>query len=105
MAISSMRQLSAPGEGLVSRFELADGQQRRSISGIELRERLPSGTLHSPHFYMKLEKNRVVFEGRGHGHGVGFCQWGAKGQAEAGRSREEIIRHYFPGVELQVLDY
>jgi stage II sporulation protein D len=105
ISIRSVRQTSLPGTGLISRFELDAGKERPSVSGIELRDRLPSGTLHSPHFQIKLEKDRVVFDGRGHGHGVGFCQWGAKGQADAGRTSAEIIRHYFSGIELKDLGY
>jgi len=36
-------------------------------------------------------------DGRGFGHGVGLCQWGAEGKAEAGWSGEEILRYYYPG--------
>ena len=103
--IRSVRQTSPTGTGVISRFELDAGKERPSVSGIELRDRLPPGTLHSPHFQINLEKDRVLFDGRGHGHGVGFCQWGAKGQAEAGRTSAEIIRHYFSGIELKDLGY
>ena len=103
--IRAVHQTTEPGLGAISRFEFDTGNQRPSVSGVELRDRLPSGTLFSPHFRIKLETDRVVFEGRGHGHGVGFCQWGAKGQAEAGRSSIEIVRHYYPGAELTDLGY
>lgn len=36
-------------------------------------------------------------EGGGLGHGVGMCQWGARGMALAGRSSEDILAFYFPG--------
>ncbi|MBN2566383.1 MAG: SpoIID/LytB domain-containing protein [Candidatus Eisenbacteria bacterium] len=39
-------------------------------------------------------------EGRGYGHGVGMCQHGAIGMARAGYGFEEILRHYYKGVEL-----
>jgi stage II sporulation protein D len=104
-SIRAIHQEVAPGVGLVSQFKIDDGQKSHSVNGVELRERLPPGKLSSPHFFMKLEKDRVVFEGRGHGHGVGFCQWGAKGQAEAGRDCLEIVRHYYPGVEISELNY
>lgn len=45
--------------------------------------------------------HRIVFtEGRGLGHGMGLCQYGADGQARAGRSAAQILRHYFPGSQL-----
>lgn len=43
----------------------------------------------------------VKFVGRGYGHGVGMCQWGAKGWAEEGRSAEEIVKSFFPGVVIE----
>jgi stage II sporulation protein D len=39
----------------------------------------------------------VVATGRGFGHGVGFCQWGAIGRARAGQSYAAILSTYFPG--------
>ncbi|MCB4756224.1 MAG: SpoIID/LytB domain-containing protein [Elusimicrobia bacterium] len=41
-------------------------------------------------------RNGYEFSGRGWGHGVGMCQWGAKGQAERGRSYVEILKYYYP---------
>ena len=38
--------------------------------------------------------------GRGYGHGVGMCQWGAQYLATHGKTGEEILRYYYPGVEL-----
>jgi len=42
-----------------------------------------------------------VFYGRGSGHGVGMCQWGAKGMAEQGYSFEEILQFYYPGTKIE----
>ena len=41
-----------------------------------------------------------VVSGRGWGHGVGMSQYGALGFANEGRSYEEILRHFYTGVEL-----
>ena len=41
-----------------------------------------------------------VIEGRGYGHNVGMSQYGAKGMAEAGFTYDQIIKHYFTGVEI-----
>lgn len=84
-------------------FVLSDGARTVEVSAAELRRRLPAGILHSPHFTMRKEGGWFVFEGQGHGHGVGLCQWGARGQAQAGRNCLEILRHYYPGVELVAL--
>ncbi|CAA9270566.1 MAG: hypothetical protein AVDCRST_MAG77-3182 [uncultured Chloroflexi bacterium] len=43
----------------------------------------------------------LVFEGQGWGHGVGLCQWGARGRALAGQSAEQIVAAYYAGTTVQ----
>lgn len=44
---------------------------------------------------------RLVIDGRGAGHGVGMCQWGAVGRARAGQRYGEILAAYFQGTALE----
>jgi SpoIID/LytB domain protein len=44
-----------------------------------------------------------AFKGGGWGHGVGMCQTGAIGRAEAGQDYRAILRHYFNGAEVSVI--
>ncbi len=37
-----------------------------------------------------------VIKGRGNGHGIGMCLWGAVGRAKAGKSFRAILHTYFP---------
>jgi stage II sporulation protein D len=41
-----------------------------------------------------------TFTGHGLGHGVGMCQWGARGRADAGMGAAQILTAYFPGTAL-----
>ncbi|HEX8567360.1 MAG TPA: SpoIID/LytB domain-containing protein [Pyrinomonadaceae bacterium] len=41
-----------------------------------------------------------TFTGRGWGHGVGMCQYGAYGMAKMGIKYDRIIKHYYSGVDL-----
>ena len=43
------------------------------------------------------------FSGRGFGHGVGLCQWGASAMGNRGYSAEQILGFYYPGAELTKL--
>lgn len=43
----------------------------------------------------------TVFTGRGWGHGVGMSQNGAKGMADLGYSYEQILKHYYTGIEIK----
>ena len=54
-------------------------------------------TLPSGQFLVQTRRKDVVFEGRGFGHRVGMCQWGAKAQAEAGRDYISILNFYYEG--------
>jgi stage II sporulation protein D len=46
------------------------------------------------------EVERFVIAGKGWGHGVGLCQVGAFGMAQAGSTFDEILKHYYTGVRL-----
>jgi stage II sporulation protein D len=41
-----------------------------------------------------------TFTGRGWGHGVGMCQYGAYGLAKMGVKADAIIKHYYTGVDV-----
>ncbi len=46
--------------------------------------------------------NRFVFSGgRGFGHAVGMCQYGAEGMARKGKDFKTILSHYFPGSSIR----
>jgi stage II sporulation protein D len=47
--------------------------------------------------------SRLVAQGTGAGHGVGFCQWGAIGRARAGQKYRDILTTYFPGTTVERL--
>jgi stage II sporulation protein D len=84
-------------------FEVSDGRSRQIISSTALVRSFPPATLRSPKFEIKTDASRVIFEGRGHGHGAGLCQWGARGLAIAGRNFREILEYYYPGAQVVTL--
>jgi len=63
--------------------------------------------LPSSFFELELENNekgkidRIKITGKGNGHGVGMCQTGAIGMARRGFSYQEILKHYYTGVEIK----
>jgi stage II sporulation protein D len=44
--------------------------------------------------------DRYTFYGKGWGHGVGFCQVGAYGMATRGWTAQQILTHYYTGIEI-----
>lgn len=57
--------------------------------------------LKSAYVRIELRGDRVVFRGRGFGHGVGLSQFGAQAMASAGRDVMEILQTYYPGAAVQ----
>jgi len=74
------------------------GNQIRSI----IRNSDGKSILKSTMFNIKIDnENNVVINGKGNGHGVGLCQWGAIGQSKKGTDYKNILNHYFPGTTVK----
>ncbi len=71
------------------------GDQRLTAS--EVRQKLG---LRSTNFTWRLAGDKIEFITRGYGHGVGMCQYGARGLAEHGCDYRQIIKHYYTGVSI-----
>ena len=41
---------------------------------------------------------KIIFKGRGYGHHVGLCQWGACQMVRDGLDYKRILRFYYPGI-------
>ncbi len=50
---------------------------------------------------IKKNNGTVIINGKGSGHGVGMCQWGAIGLSKSGTDYKLIIDHYYPGTEIK----
>jgi len=59
--------------------------------------------LRSTDFTLKIGQGQVEVTTRGYGHAVGMCQYGAKGFAQHGYNFEQILKHYYKGVEIKKL--
>ena len=68
---------------------------------LEIRRTLSESHLYSSAFYVEKEGDAFVLHGAGWGHGVGLCQIGAAVMGERGYRYDEILRHYYPGAELE----
>lgn len=84
-------------------FVGAQGREQRWQGYREARSYLG---LRAPAFSAELQSGgtQAMFRGRGWGHGVGMCQFGAKGFAEQGLSAAQIMTHFYPGTEVLPID-
>ena len=65
------------------------GTQARTILGLK-----------STNFEINKEQEKITFSVTGYGHGVGMSQTGADSMAKQGSNYEEIIKHFYTGVEI-----
>ncbi len=85
-------------------LEYTDGERIKTIkignkelSGVEVRSILG---LKSAKFKFSIGEDNIKFEVIGYGHGVGMSQTGADSLAKDGKNCEEIIKHFYTGVEI-----
>ncbi len=85
------------------------GREEIHLYGNEIRSKIrtpkKNQLLWSTQFNISMMTNdNIVFKGKGFGHGVGLCQWGAIGQSRLGINFEQILKHYYPGTNLRRVD-
>ncbi|MFZ7102097.1 MAG: stage II sporulation protein D [Peptococcaceae bacterium] len=74
----------------------------KTYPGTEVRTKLG---LKSTLFTWKINTAGITFTTRGYGHGVGMCQYGADDFAKKGKTYEQILKHYYQGVEISRIKY
>lgn len=72
--------------------EVVSGREIRTLFG-----------LNSTNFEITLKGDNIEIKTIGNGHGVGMSQWGAQGMGENGSTYDEILKHYYTGVEIKKL--
>ncbi len=71
------------------------------ISGVEARTIFG---LKSANFEIMKEADKITFSVKGYGHGVGMSQTGADSMAKQGSNYEDIIHHFYTGVEIKEIN-
>ncbi|MDE1921374.1 MAG: SpoIID/LytB domain-containing protein [Candidatus Omnitrophica bacterium] len=66
------------------------------IKGVDFRNIMGPNVVDSNNYKIVMKGYYVDFYGRGWGHGVGMCQWGALGMAKQGFNYKQILAYYYP---------
>ena len=99
--IESVSILKRSGSGRVTRISIRHSKGSFVLDGKDFREALGYENIRSTDFTLKVKEDSVYLAGSGGGHGVGMCQWGAKGMAEEGKSYKDILKWYYPGITIR----
>ena len=106
--ITDIREAGRTPSGRVAALIVQTESGSYTLRGNDVRFvlRNPAGaTLNSTFFTFSEEKSggevsSLVINGRGYGHGIGMCQWGAIGRARAGQNFRTILETYYPGTTI-----
>lgn len=99
-------------ENISSSIEIISRSEAGGIKEIRLGEERVKGLdfriylgLTSTNFEYSIADNKIIFKCKGYGHGVGMSQWGANVMAKDNKNYEEILKHYYTGIDLKEIKY
>jgi stage II sporulation protein D len=103
-AIRDVVVLERDETGRVSRIEVLGEKGKADIAGTTFRMTAGPTVIKSTNFDLKQDADgNFHFAGKGCGHGLGLCQWGAAGRAFAGQRHAQILETYYVGSSLEQL--
>jgi stage II sporulation protein D len=98
--IASLTPFAYSQAGRVTKIRLLHAKGELILRGEDLRRVVGYSVVPSTQFEVEAVGETVVLSGRGAGHAVGLCQWGAKEMAGLGYPFTTILRYYYPGTEV-----
>lgn len=87
--------------GLVTEVLVKDGKKRIRLTGKQCYALF--GKVNSFCFTIQQEHKNIVITGRGYGHHLGICQWGARRMLDHGATYRDILNFYYPHTEYMKL--
>ena len=103
--IKSVTVMARNKSGRADKIEIKDDSDVSCVlTGKDFRSMMGPNDVRSTNFEPSINNDKLTLIGIGWGHGVGMCQWGAKGYAGHGKNAEEILKIYYPGAEVTTID-
>jgi stage II sporulation protein D len=100
-AIASLTPFAYSRAGRVTKLRILHSRGELILRGEDFRRLIGYSVIPSTQFDVESMGFEIALSGRGSGHAVGLCQWGAKEMAEHGYPYATILAYYFPGTELK----
>src|SRR3989338_7530297 len=99
--LKEIELLGRDASGRIREVKLTYERSNVVIPASDFRLFLGNDRFRSLNVQIELKGETVQWKCLGWGHGAGLCQWGAKGQADQGKTYREILTFYFPGSEIK----
>lgn len=84
-----------------SRLRFYEGDELKVVQKSRLRSLMGRSSAPSNYYQIEKKGKEVILEGKGFGHNVGMCQFGAFELAKRGYTYKQILAHYFPNHKIQ----
>lgn len=100
----SVKERTSDGRVKILFIKGSEGEYRvekDKIRWLTSKGKIAKDALPSTLFYIYKDENTISFKGGGWGHGIGLCQFCAKGMADRGITSTEIIKYFYPGCVLE----
>jgi stage II sporulation protein D len=96
--ISDIQHFGADEGGHGGFVQITGQGEPKIVTAADFRRFVNASKLRSSCFAASVTGNpkEALFEGKGFGHGVGLCQFGAAGLARQGKRYEDILTYYYP---------
>ncbi|MFA5499782.1 MAG: SpoIID/LytB domain-containing protein [Candidatus Omnitrophota bacterium] len=103
--IKDISIVSKNNSGRIDKIEIKDeAGVSYIVTAKDFRHIIGPNEVRSTNFDVSINGDKLTLKGIGWGHGVGMCQWGAKGLSEKGKTCKEILDFYYPGAQITTID-
>lgn len=104
-AVETLQVRRSRGSGRVTSVDVVTDKGTVTWSGNDFRLLLGSTHIKSTRFELRFDdaNGEFALTGKGFGHGVGLCQYGAQGMDQAGHDHTQILARYFPAATIEEL--
>jgi stage II sporulation protein D len=87
--------------GLAQQLLIQCGSKKTYIDGKQLYSAFKE--IKSFCYTITKDKKGITFNGRGYGHHIGLCQWGAREMVRCGFDYRSILKFYYPEIRIEKL--
>jgi stage II sporulation protein D len=104
--IKSIKIKGKTSAGAAKKLKITHSKGEVTLNAYQFRLAVDAWQIKSHGFdFIKTDGDKFYFKGRGWGHKVGLCQWGAKGMAEKNKTYKEILAYFYPGTIIKKVVY
>lgn len=97
---TALQAVGRRADGRPESIRVFFGDSYEDVPVGRFRERMGRMKLRSERFWIETAPGGFRFEGRGFGHGVGLCQYGAQNMALGGATYPQVLAFYYPELRL-----